>query len=192
MLPDIPTLKKRLLKVQMKFVHDVAREQMPAFGGCLRLPIFEGNKNGIERATGDSEIREFDRVGAEIVTAPHKDDLGATFAKLYEMGRQIAEKTEKNSFQYMTELLTRVGQATDAKGKPTAEAMLEMLEKVEIPLGADGNLDMSGMNMVVSPDAYRTAVKAWTELQSDPRFQELMKRKEAAARVREANRKLVG
>jgi hypothetical protein len=194
MLPDLPQLKSRLLETQMKYVRWAAKQQMPAFGDCAEHPIFEGSQHGIERATGDTEINSFNKIGAEVVSAPHMDDLEATFEKLYAMGGQLAEQFEKNAFKYICELMDRTGQTVKGEnGKFTVNTFLEALSKVEFPLGADGNIDLAGFRLVVNPvDHERVAQEIENSPELMKKMTEILEKKQEAARAREADRKLVG
>lgn len=195
MLPDLPAVKRKLLKVQMDFVQNTARELMPAFGECQTIHIFEGNQQGVERATGDTDIRDLNVASAEVAVAPHKDDLGTVFSKLHDMARQFAEQFEKKSFQHLNEVLDQHGQTADAKGTLNADTLLEAFSKIEFPLGPNGEIDLSNFKLVCAPSAQDRMKAAMLEIENIPekkrRLEEIMQQKKEAALAREADRKLV-
>lgn len=196
MLPDLPLIKKRLLKIEMDFVHWATREQMPAFGDARSFPIYEGHQTGVERATGDTEVNDMLKTGVEIETAPHEDDLNITFGKLYDMGTQFAESIEKNGFKRLNETLEKCGRTVNANGVFNVDVFFQVLSDLEYPLNAEGNIDLNGMKFVAGSKAYDAFVRVQKEIEQSPKLQERMKKilekKQEEARAREADRKLVG
>jgi hypothetical protein len=197
MLPDLPIIKEKLFAVQMDFMKQTTRQFMPAFGDCPVLRVFEGSQQGVERSTGDTEVRDFSVARASITTKPHEEDLGSIFAKLCDMAKQYAGQMEQNSFRNLNETLDKHGQTADAKGAPlNADMLLEAYRKIEIPLGPDGEVDIDGLRFVIAPGMEERMQAAILELRTSPEksklLEEIKQQKKEAALAREADRKLVG
>ncbi len=196
MLPDLPKLKKDLFNFQKNFIQESMEKCIGPFEGCKKIPMHEGHKHGIKRPSGDEETHNFTPIEGIISFKPHEDTLEITFEKLFDLGQQMANEFQKKAFQQLDTTLTEKGQYVDAKGISTVEAIFAMFEKIEFPLGSEGKLDMSGFKFVSSPEAYKSTLKAWKEIESDDikskKLEELFRRKEGRARAKEANRKLVG
>lgn len=191
MLPDMPEIKQELFEVQMAFFNWALRQESGAFQYCKNVPAYEGHQLGVERPTGESDSQDFWKLSSEIQIEPQKEDIGSSFAKIYDMGAQVGKQIERQSFAHLDRVLAEHDQVIDAKGKDMIEAMFELLEKIQIPLNDEGKLDMS--NMVAVGEGFHELNNA---LQSSPkhreRFAAIMEKKELEERAREANRKLVG
>ena len=177
-------------------MHQFVQQAAGPFAECKRIPIFEGHRHGIQRSSGEEEIHDFTPAEGEIVFKPYEDDLDITFSKLFDTAVQIAQNFQKKAFERLDTSLNKLGQSIDATGMSAFDGIFEMFEKVEFPLGKDGKLDMSGYKFIGGSEAYKRAVEAFREIDSDPvktkKIEDLFKRKEEEARAREANRKLVG
>jgi len=196
MLPDLPKLKNKLFNFQKDFIQESMQKSIGPFEGCKRIPMYEGHKHGVKRPSGDEETHDFTAVNGIITFKPHEDTLEITFEKLCDLGQQMANEFQTKAFQQLDKSLTEKGQSVNAEGISNVDAIFAMFEKIEFPLGADGKLDMSGFKFVAGTKAHQATLRAWKEIESDSRkikdFEELFKRKEESARVKEANRKLVG
>ena len=196
MLPDLPKLKNDLYNFQRDFIQESIKQGLGPLKDCKIIPMFEGHRHGVERPAEDKEIHDFTPIKGEGVFKPQEDDLETTFEKLFEMAQQMSHAFQRKAFKQLDKSLTEKGQTVNAEGMPRVDAIFEMLEKVEFPLGPDGKLDMSGCKFIGGSKAYEAMIKAWKEILSDPekirKLEDLQKRKEESARAKEANRKLVG
>jgi len=195
MLPDLPRLKSDLVAIQFRFVQWSARQQMPAFGESPQHPVFEGSHLGVEQASGDSKTDALDQFESSILLNPADDDLEAVWLKLYEMAEQLASQFEKKGFERLNESCARTGNTVNGKGKRFAEGILEALDKIEIPLNDQGDVDLSGMRFVVGDELFSKVPDELARIENTPelksRMDEIMTRKKEQALAREANRKLV-
>ena len=196
MLPDLPRLKSDLASIQLRFVRWSARQQMPAFGESPQHPVFEGSHLGVEQASGDSNTDTLDQFKMSIALNRADDDLEAVWLKLYEMAEQLASQLETKGFERLNQSCARTGNAVNGKGKRFAEGVLELLEKIEMPLNDQGEVDLSGMRFVVGDELFSKAPAEMERLAATPELQsrlgEIMAQKKEQALAREANRKLVG
>ncbi len=196
MLPDLANLKNELHNFQKEFIHMSIKHGVGPFEDCKRISMYEGHRHGVERPSGEEEIHDFTPIEGVVSFKPHEDDLGTTFEKLYELGQQMGNAFQKKAFEQLDKSLTEKGQTVDASGLPSVDAIFALFEKIEFPLGADGKLDISGYKFVGGSKAHESMIKAWKEIQTDPKkikeLEELLRRKEESARAKEANRKLVG
>lgn len=165
---------------------------MGAFKDCKVTMVFEGNRHGIQRSTGDSEIKDFWNFGAAITLEPHKDTLETILSKLSDMAQEMASQMQQRSFQLLSTTSEEHGQVVDGDGKTLTESILEVIEKVEIPLNSAGELDMSNMKLIVGPGVAERLQQIDYSKEIQGKLAAILERKEAAARDREANRELVG
>lgn len=176
----------------MDFFAYIGREEMGVFKECKRFPMYEGNLHGVKRPTGESETQKLKKITTEMEMEPQNENLDTSFTKIYNMGQHFAEQMERNSFQHLNDVCDAHGQTVDAREKSPEEAFIELFEKVEIPLGKDGKLDLSGMQIVCGNDVFKAVQKFSQNPELTKRFEALMAKKEEKARAKEANRKLVG
>lgn len=192
MLPDLPEVKRELLVFLMQYFNSTSRQEMGALKDCRVQPIFEGNTHGVERSTGDKEVNSLWEIPSETRIEPQSETLESIIAKVGDMAEQVGRQVEKNSFAHLDRTLAKAGQVIDARNKDIADALFEMFEKVEIPLGKDGKLDHSGMRFVCGSEM----IEAMRKIEETPamkaKFEQIMEEKERKAIAREANRKLVG
>ena len=193
MLPDLPKLKDELQKFQKDFIHQAISDGVGPFKRSTKIIMFEGNRRGMTRPTGEHESRDLSAIEGQFSLDPTEDDLETTFTKLYDLGIQMGQDFQRRAFEDLNTELAIKGQSVDAKGLSPAEWLLQMLHKIEYPLGQDGEIDISGYEFVGDSNAY---IKAWEEIYNDPNkireFKKLVQYKTENARLREANRKLVG
>lgn len=196
MLPDMPDIKQTLFQAQQDFIRSSAKQEMGVFSDCRSYPCFEGNQMGIERANGEREKNDFSVSHGIGEFKPQEEDLASNFEKLQAMGKQIAEMFQKQAFATLDKSLEQAGQTVKGKGGLTPETIMAIFEKIQIPLGDDGKLDLSGMRFTGGQAACDDYVRSMQEIAADPekrkKLAELQARKEAEARAREADRKLVG
>ena len=199
MLPDLPGLKNELTEVQRAYMFQVRDAHLGPFSDCPVQPCFEGHRHSILRATGDGEVKEFERI-EDSVEIKIGDDLDAVFGKLADMAISFANKMKKISFRTLDKDLAALGRTIDGKGKPWTEQFLEMIASVQFPLNAEGKIDLEGFRIVGGTAMWKKASAEWQELERTPakmanflrRKDEILRQKEEEARALEANRKLVG
>jgi hypothetical protein len=110
------------------------------------------------------------------------------------VAQKLADELAKNIYGVASEAAQEVGNVVKAHGKITGEAILEVLEKIEIPFDDEGNPELPSIH--IHPDMTETLKEALLSLRENPdlraRHEELLRRKKEIWRAREARRKLVG
>ena len=76
MLPDLPGLKNDLAEVQRTYMIQVKDAHLGPFSDCPVHPCFEGHRHSILRATGDGEVKEFERID-DITESPYPASAGS-------------------------------------------------------------------------------------------------------------------
>lgn len=199
MLPDLPGLKNDLAEVQRTYMIQVKDAHLGPFSDCPVHPCFEGHRHSIRRATGDGEVKEFERI-EDITEIGIGDDLNKVFGKLADTAINIADKMKEISFRTIDKDLAAMGRTIDGRGKPWTEQFLAMIASVQFPLNAEGNIDLEGFRIVGGAALWKKANAELQELESNPdkmanflqRQAEILRQKEEEAHALEADRKLVG
>jgi hypothetical protein len=196
MLPDMPTLKNELAEIQREYIKYVKRMHLGSFCEAPVHFCFEGHTHSITRATGDSDIKEFESI-EDNIDVRIGDDLGTVFGNLADMAIRLAHKIRENSFKTLDEDLTALGRVADGSGKPRHEQFLEMISNIQIPLNAEGELDLVGLR-IEPPNAAGMLLSSIQELglakrrEFNSRLNQILAEKKEEARALEANRTLVG
>ena len=111
--------------------------------------------------------------------------------KIDTVAREMAKQIAKSGYEVIDKAAQEVGNVTSADSEPLSiDLLLEGLEKMHLSFDEDGQL--SGLRLVAHPKMSSVLEKIYSELESHPRYQELMERKREKERVRENNRELVG
>ena len=197
MLPDFPEQKKRLADLYTRILRE-ARAGASVVSQCTHTPVHEGKRDQIIREDGTQDPVDFRRLEATMEI--HRDEFPSlTPAKLVERYRQLGQEMAREQMKVLIETLNRTceesGQKVDGKGEPfTIELWMEMLEKMELPFGEDGELKES-FCLIHPKMAERVKAEA-ERLEREPglrrRYEELKARKRRLWLDREAARKLVG
>jgi len=124
MLPDLPKLKAKLYKSQLKFFHSILHDEMGPFKECPLIRLFEGHMHGVERATGDREVNPLWPVSSYITLEPPANNtLESVFDKIYAMAKEMGENYVKKVLEYLKETLDEKGQTVDGK--------IEVIQNIE-------------------------------------------------------------
>lgn len=110
------------------------------------------------------------------------------FDAVNQVTQDMHDQMERVMFETMKAATDRTGQVVHAAGRPMPETMYEMLEKMELPLGKDGELSMP--SMFIHPSQ---TLKIMAELDKagpefEQRFELLKAKKKEAARIKEQER----
>lgn len=110
------------------------------------------------------------------------------FDAIDQVALSIHDQMERRMLETMVEATERTGKVVDAAGRPVLEAIYEMLDKMELSLGEDGELAMP--SLFVHPSQ---APKILAELNSagpetKERIELLKERKKEAAHIKEQDR----
>ena len=115
-------------------------------------------------------------------------NLAIVSASINGIANSMADKQIKNLFQSVSKACDHSGNVVDAAQQSIPDAFMEMLEKIEFGVGADG--DVSVPSIYVGPDM---ASRVLHELESQPpeyqaRAEALIEKKKAAALANEEAR----
>lgn len=147
---------------------------------------------------GDREVMNYDQRISTSLTFQKDEianmDTGRYLAKAEEMAEEIARQQMGQFYSMMGRICAKAGTAMDAGGRPFDPMMwLDGLEKLEIEFDDHGNPLMPAM--IVSPDMESKVKERFASAEQSSEYRrrrdELMTRKWAEWRDREADRKLV-
>jgi len=198
MLPDLPNLKRDLQKVLNRLFKNMVNSRIGFLAELPKSISFEGKRICIIKA--DGSIDDIDLKESSVEIELNLDEIPRiTPNKLLEMIKdsadKMARKISNSMFESLNETLEKAGQSVDNQGKPLdAEAVFEVMEKLQLEFDETGNIDT--LSLVVSPSLAPKAKHVLEQIKSDPtlrkRHDEIIGKKWLEWRDREATRKLVG
>ena len=194
MLPDFLKTKEKLKKMHNTEMKKAQCRHLGPFADTPKSEIFEGDEVILTRSDGSREEVEMKKAEGkveikfeEIEEMTHERILD----KIDTMAREMAKQIAKTAYETMSEAAEEVGNITSADGKPLSiDLLLEGLGKMHLSFDEDGQ--PSGLRLVAHPKMSSALEKIYSQIESHPRYQELMERKREEWRVRENNRELVG
>ena len=194
MLPDFLKTKEKLKKMLNSEMKKAQLRHIGPFADSPKSNIFEGDEVILireDRSRGEMKMRKMqaavDFKLEEIEEMTHERVLDKIDTMAREMAKQIAER----GYEVIEEAAQEVGNVTSADGKPlSVDLLLENLEKMHLSFDEEGQL--SGLRLVAHPNMSSALENIYSQLESHPRYQELMERKREEERVRKNNRELVG
>lgn len=197
MLPDLPDLKRDMQRILDQYLRNRTNQRLGVFGEAPKHFMHEGNRMRIRRANGSVEETKLKEASGELslkVGDIPALTLKERIAKLDKVADQMADQIGTHSLKTLSEGLDKAGQVVDRKGKPfDAEAIFEVLEKLQIEFDESGKYDLT----ILIPPALRPRAEELIRLfETDKNLQkrhaDIMERKREEWRDREASRKLVG
>jgi hypothetical protein len=198
-LPDLPKFKVDIANVFHVIFKNRVNEYLGVIGEVPRNIIKEGSNPVILRPDASRDETPLKAASAETIFKLEEIPILSVeqrIAKLDTAAREMANQISSHAFARINEVVDRVGNVVDAKGKPfDAEAVFDMLEKIQMDFD-DNGVKHKEITVVVSP-ALTERVKATMEqIHQDPelskRYKEIIDNKRVEWRAREAARKLVG
>ncbi len=197
MLPDIPSLKRDLLDFLQRFIRQRIAFHSYILGEVSRSTIFEGDRGTrIRRADGTTDEGPLQAAESSVEFSRQEiPNLGldALLQRADAVARDFARQQSQHLFRSLEEVTDRTGNVINVNGPPTPDALLAMIETVEMDFDAAGRHNFS---FVVPPNLHEAALAVWELIMNDPvyreRYDALMARKMEEHRAREASRKLVG
>jgi hypothetical protein len=197
MLPDYIDTKERLQNILNRWVKRRVRDHLGPFGESPRYTVFEGTGTTIIRTNNREDVTPMLRIESEFEVKYDEVPiltLSDILRRLDGVAQRIADQMAKHAYSSIAEATERVGNVVKADGKITPEAILELLDKIEIEFDDNGNPELPSIH--IHPDVAETLKEALIQLQEIPenrqRFEAILAEKKEKRRVREANRKLVG
>jgi hypothetical protein len=192
MLPDFPRTKDQIRKRITLGIWHAVRAKAPILAEIKTLVQHEGKLHSYDRvrAAPVTEGYEDLKVPVTIAFADVPELVGGRLAaKIDEIAEQMARLEMEMFYRKHSQVSEEVGNTFDAKGAPiTGDAILDLLEKVDMEFGPDGQLLQ---RFVVGPELAGQLQKLQEEPAFRTRFEGLVERKRSAWRDRESNRKLV-
>jgi hypothetical protein len=197
MLPDYPDLKKTIDKLLIRFLKEEMLRRSPILGEISRIRQHEGF-GGVQRdVSGRSRNLEYEKVETEFSMTREEMRCGSfdqVIAKYTEMADEMAGAQTRSVLATVSDAASSVGNVVSAKGKPTRDAFLEMLEKLETDFDPVTGEPRRG-SIVVSPETWATLKDDVLEWEADEDFKarlaEIDERKRVEWRDRESRRRLV-
>jgi len=180
-----------------QYLRNRINQRLGVFGEAPKHYMHEGNRMRIVRANGSVDETKLKEASGEIslkVGDIPALTLKERIAKLDKIAEQMADQIATHSLKTLSEGLDKAGQVVDRKGKPfDAEAIFEVLEKLQIEFDESGKCDLT---ILIPPALTPRAEELVRLLETDKNLQkrhaDIMERKREEWRDREAARKLVG
>lgn len=194
MLPDFLKTKENLKKMLDSEMQKAQFRHMGPFADTPKSEIVERDKVILIRSDGSREEVEMKKAEAKVETKLEEVEEMThekVLDKIDTLAREMAKQIAKTAYETMSEAAEEVGNVTSADGRPLSiDLLLEGLEKMHLSFDEEGQ--PSGLRLVAHPKMSSALEKIYSQIESHPRYQELMERKREEWRVRENNRELVG
>lgn len=198
MLPDLPALKQEIHDVTNRYLRAQVHRRLGVFDESPQHVIHEGNRMRTLRADGSAEDSDLKAASAEMsvkLDEIPRLTIEKRIEKLDRLADEMARQVSAQMYGSLSEALNKAGQVVDGKGRPfDAETFFAALEKIALEFDETGK--HHGLSIVMAPELAVRASKVFEQIESDPvlnrRHRELIERKRAEWRDREATRKLVG
>lgn len=197
MLPDYVDAKRQLKEGLTRWLRNRVQEHLGPFADLPAHQIFEGTAMAIGRPDGRQDVTQMKQFEAGLeITADEVPQMGLAdiMRRIDGTAQKLADDMGKNIYGVASDAAQEAGNVVKAHGKITAEAILEVLEKIEIPFDDEGNPELPSIH--IHPDMTETLKAALLSLREDPnlrtRHEELLQEKKEIWRDREASRRLVG
>jgi predicted DNA-binding protein (UPF0251 family) len=197
MLPDFPELKEKLtgrLMARMKGLH--AAETVP-LSAVPFVQIHEGDR--VMMVDEEGLVSEIPMKHHRVTVTIRDDELESLrtedIARRFdEAARQMAMQTGKTFIQSLEKAVQSVGNVSEYRGKPTADDLLNMLERVDIDFDEHGRPELP--TLICGEKMYSQLAELVPEMEEDPqikkRFEGIIETQRDKWRDRESSRELVG
>ena len=194
MLPDFLKTKEKLNKMLNSEMKKAQFRHMGPFADTPKSNLFEGDEVTLIRADDSREGVEIKKAEVKIeIKLEEVEEMTheKVLDKIDTAARELAKQIAKAAYETMSKAAEEVGNVTSADGEPlSVDLLLKGLEKMHLSFDEEGQ--PSGLRLVAHPKMSSSLEKIYSQIESHPRYQELMERKREEERVRENNRELVG
>ena len=194
MLPDFLKTKEKLKKMLDSEMKKAQLRHMGPFADSPKSNIFEGDEVILIREDGSRGEMKMRKMQAAVdVKLEEVEEMTheRVLEKINALAREIAGQIARRGYEVIDEAAQEVGNVTSADGEPLSiDLLLEGLEKIHLSFDEAGQ--PSGLRLVAHPNMSSELENIYSQLESHPRYRELMERKREEERVRENNRELVG
>lgn len=168
MLPDYPELKRR---IKARIVQRLRRVQQRTGGPLAQMrPVrmAEGSRAILVRE--DGSVDTMSPVTIEAKTSISTKELSSldpatVLAKLDEMAKEMETKKQKLFYAKLDRAANAVGNVVNAKGGITADAIIEMVERMQIDFDTAGNPELPTIH--AGPAAAEKLEAALRQLETD-------------------------
>ena len=193
MLPDFPKTKEKLGKMLNSEMKKAHFRHMGPFADSPTTIIHEGKKVIMIRADGSTDEMNMKKAETEIeIKTEEIEDLTheKVLSKIDTLAREIAKQKAKIGYEAIERATEEVGNVVSVDGPLSLSDFWESFEKMHIDFDEEGQ--PSGLRFVANPKMSSSLEDIYSQMESHPRYQEIMERKREEWRVRENNRALVG
>lgn len=194
MLPDFPKVKKSLGEFLVQKANEVIKNSSPILSQIRTSQIFEGDQHLLVRDDNSEEETDFKHLEEKLVLS-HKEienaSLKVIFEKILGMLGNLSKQQHALIFSKLEEVTESTGNVVKTKGI-NPEAVLEMLEKIQIDFDSNGNPNWPTIfSHPAQKDTWKDLLK---ELEKEPyikRVEEILKKQKESWYARESLRRLV-
>lgn len=198
MLPDLPKFKHELQSIFDQYLRSQVNIRLGVFNQSPKHIIHEGQEMRTSRADGSVAETNLKSASTEMTIKLEEIptlSLDERVRRLDVLAEDMARQMSEHLFGTLNEDLEKAGQVVDRKGKPLdAEAIFEMIEKIQFDFNADG--ETHNVSIVIGSSMRERMKEVMEQIETDPslrkRHDKLMAKKRMEWRDREATRKLVG
>ncbi len=193
MLPDFLKTKEKIGKMLNSEMKKAHFRHLGPFADSPKTIIHEGKKVIMIRADGSTDEMNMIKAETEIeIKTEEIEDMTheKVLDKIDTLAREIAKQKAKIGYEAIEKATEEVGNVVSVDGTISLNDFWEMYEKVHIDFNEEGQ--PSGYRLVAHPNMAPELEEIYSQIESHPRYQEIMERKREEWRVRENNRALVG
>lgn len=194
MLPDFPEIKKFLNR---RFEKDLKKSINSKATVANEIPeryFHEGNVTLINNRAADFKDETEGTLVEHILQVDKREilekGLSAYYEKIDSLAEKFSESKDKIVFDKLYEVTNKTNNVVDAKGKFSADVILDALEKVYMDFDVNGNIK-NGYTMVISPSMRKDIEDIQKSQDFMDRYTALINKKREEFYERKANRKLV-
>ena len=193
MLPDFPKTKAKLGKMIKSEMKKARFRHIGPFADTPTTIVHEGKKVIMIRADGSTDEINMKKAETEIeIKSEEIEDMTheKVLDKIDTLAREIAKQMAKRAYEVIDRTTEEVGNVVSVDGTPSLDDFWELFEKMHIDFDEEGQ--PSGLRLVANPIMSSSLENIYSQIESHPRYQEIMERKREELRVRENSRQLVG
>lgn len=193
MLPDFLKTKEKIGKMLNSEMKKAHFRHLGPFADSPTTIIHEGKEVIMIRADGSTDEMNMKKAETKIeIKTEEIEDMTheRVLDKIDTLARELAKQKAKIGYEVIDRATEEVGNVVSVDGTPSLDDFWELFEKMHIDFDEKGQ--PSGLRLVANPIMSSSLENIYSQIESHPRYQEIMERKREEWRVRENNRALVG
>lgn len=199
MLPDFPSVKRKLGKRLHWFLRARIHHHAPLLGELHRSVAHEGHDSsmrpiGAEAADPPREYEAHEKVSAVRNEVLRRGEMEEVLRAYDEIAEDFAEKQSALLFDRVSEAADRAGNVVSGGGSMSRKTFLEVLSRIQTDFDPDTG-EVKAPTLVMSPKMAEVFAANIEEWEQDPEFVAELKRiktkKWVEWRDRESRRRLV-